>query len=128
MSTMPGNGAATVEAQGVPPRGTIVFLIVTIFLNAMGMTVISPVVPFIVQQYVSTPNDLAATVGWLTAIYAICQFFAAPGLGVLSDRYGRRPLTLICLLGSSLGYLIFGIGGALWVLMAGRVIDGLTGG
>lgn len=54
--------------------------------------------------------------------------FAAPVLGVLSDRYGRRPLLLICLLGSTLGYLLFGLGGALWVFILSRVIDGLTGG
>jgi DHA1 family tetracycline resistance protein-like MFS transporter len=55
-------------------------------------------------------------------------FFAAPGLGALSDRYGRRPVLLVCLLGSAIGYLVFGIGGAIWVLFAGRIIDGITGG
>jgi DHA1 family tetracycline resistance protein-like MFS transporter len=100
----------------------------TVFLNAMGFTVISPVLPFVVRQYLSDPGSLGAVVGWLTAIYAICQFIAAPGLGVLSDRFGRRPLTLLCLLGSAVGYLIFGIGGALWVLFLSRIIDGLTGG
>ena len=46
----------------------------------------------------------------------------------LSDKYGRRPLLLICLFGSAIGYLVFGIGGALWVLFAGRIIEGITGG
>jgi DHA1 family tetracycline resistance protein-like MFS transporter len=109
-------------------RGTILFLMFTVLLSSMGMMVILPVLPFLVQQYVSNPNDLAVAVGWLTATYAICQFIAAPGLGLLSDRYGRRPLMLICLLGSAVGYLLFGIGGALWVFILGRVIDGLTGG
>jgi DHA1 family tetracycline resistance protein-like MFS transporter len=97
-----------------------------VFLNALGFTVIGPVLPFVVQQYVSDA-DLAGVIGWLTAIYAIFQFVAAPGLGVLSDRFGRRPLTLVCLLGSCVGYLVFGIGGALWVLFLGRIVDGLTG-
>ena len=56
------------------------------------------------------------------------MLLAAPGLGALSDRHGRRPVLIICLLGSAAGYLIFGIGGALWVLFLGRIIDGLTGG
>jgi DHA1 family tetracycline resistance protein-like MFS transporter len=108
------------------PRNTQLFLLCTVFLNALGFTVIGPVLPFVVQQYVSDA-DLPSVIGWLTAIYAIFQFVAAPGLGVLSDRFGRRPLTLVCLLGSAVGYLVFGIGGALWVLFLGRIIDGLTG-
>lgn len=114
-------------ARSGPARITILFLVFTAFLNAVGFTIISPVVPFIVQQYLSNPEELASVVGWLTAIYAIFQFIAAPGLGVLSDRYGRRPILLICLLGSAVGYLIFGIGGALWVLFVSRIIDGITG-
>src|SRR5690348_14228893 len=88
------------EDHAGPSRGTIWFLMCTVFLNALGLTIIGPVMPFIVQQYLGGPHDLAAVVGWLTACYAICQFIAAPGLGVLSDRFGRRPLTLLCLLGS----------------------------
>jgi DHA1 family tetracycline resistance protein-like MFS transporter len=110
----------------MPPRNTQLFLLCTVFLNALGFTVIGPVLPFVVQQYV-LDADLAGVIGWLTAIYAVFQFVAAPGLGVLSDRFGRRPLTLVCLLGSAVGYLVFGIGGALWVLFLGRIIDGLTG-
>jgi MFS family permease len=49
-------------------------------------------------------------------------------LGALSDRYGRRPILMLSLLGSAAGYFIFGLGGALWILFAGRMIDGLTAG
>jgi len=94
----------------------------------MGITIIVPLVPFLVSKYLAHPNNLAAVVGWLTATYGICQLIAAPGLGVLSDRFGRRPILFICLLGSAIGYLIFGLGGALWLLFLGRIIDGLTGG
>jgi MFS transporter, DHA1 family, tetracycline resistance protein len=69
----------------------------------MGVSIISPVIPFVVQPYLSNPNLLALVVGLLTSAYAICQFIAAPGLGALSDHYGRRPLLLICLLGSVAG-------------------------
>jgi DHA1 family tetracycline resistance protein-like MFS transporter len=109
-------------------RTTLFVLIMIPFLAAMGLTIVWPILPFIVGKYVSNPDDLASTVGWLASIYAICQFIAAPALGILSDRYGRRPLLLFCLIGSMLGYLIFGIGGALWVLILSRIIDGLTGG
>ena len=109
-------------------RKILVFLLVTIFLNMMGMTIIGPVLPFIVQHHLSNQNNLAAVIGWLSSVYAVCQFIAAPGLGALSDRFGRRPMLLICILGSAIGYILFGIGGALWVLFLSRIIDGLTGG
>lgn len=109
-------------------RTSLVLLLVIALLNTMGMTIIVPLVPFLTVQYLAHPNNLAAIVGWLTAAYGICQLIAAPGLGVLSDRFGRRPILFICLLGSTLGYLIFGLGGALWLLFLGRIIDGLTGG
>lgn len=114
--------------SGKPSRHATFFLITTAFLNTMGFGLFMPILLFIVQPYVQNPRDLAATVGWLTASYAICQFLAAPGLGLLSDRFGRRPILLLCLLGSAIGYVLFGIGGALWVLFLGRIIDGLTGG
>jgi multidrug resistance protein len=64
----------------------------------------------------------------ITVIYAAAQFFAAPLLGKLSDRHGRRPVLLFSVFGSAIGYVIFGFGGALWVLFLSRVIDGITGG
>jgi len=109
-------------------RTSFVLLIVIALLNTMGLTIIVPLVPFLTLRYLAHPNDLAAIVGWLTAAYGICQLIAAPGLGVLSDRFGRRPILLICILGSAAGYLIFGLGGSLWLLFLGRIIDGLTGG
>src|SRR5215470_735326 len=115
------------KSARAPCRKAVSFLLVTAFLNTMGFGVLSPVLPFIVQQYISDQHTLATVVGWLVTAYALCQFIAAPGLGLLSDRYGRRPLLLICLLGSAVGYVLFGLGGALWVLFLGRIIDGITG-
>jgi MFS transporter, DHA1 family, tetracycline resistance protein len=111
-----------------PGRKALVFLLIVAFLNTMGVTIANPVVPFMTQQHLSNPNDLALTVAWMVSSYGICQLLASPGLGLLSDRFGRRPILFICLLGSAIGYLIFGLGGALWMLFAGRIIDGLTGG
>ncbi len=102
----------------------------TAFLSVMGIGIIIPEIPFIVQKYMpgASNTDVAFHVGLLTSIYSICQFFAAPGLGALSDKFGRRPILLTCLLGSAFGYLMFGIGGSMLVLYIGRIIDGLTGG
>jgi len=106
------------------------FILFTGFLAVLGIGIIIPVIPFIVAQYVDPrkTNDVALFVGLLISIYSFCQFFAAPVLGALSDKYGRRPVLLLCLLGSAIGYILFGIGGSLWVLFLGRIIDGITGG
>ena len=105
-------------------RTSLVLLLVIALLNTIGITIIVPIVPFLTLRYLAHPNNLAAIVGWLFAAYGICQLIAAPGLGVLSDRFGRRPILFICLLGSAVGYLILGLGGALWLLFLGRIIDG----
>ncbi|WP_195464108.1 MFS transporter [Faecalispora jeddahensis] len=109
-------------------KKAFLFGLMSVFLCGIGFSIITPVVPFLVQPYISNPKDQAIVVTLLTSVYAACVFFAAPGLGALSDRYGRRPLLLVCLLGSAIGYLVFGIGGALWILFAGRIIEGITGG
>lgn len=106
------------------------FVLFSAFLSIMGIGLIIPVIPFIVEQYIPNHNSaqIAFEVGILMSLYAICQFFAGPVIGALSDRFGRRPVLLICLLGSAIGYILFGIGGSLTILYIGRIIDGLTGG
>ena len=108
-------------------KGPFGVIAVSMFLNAVGFTIIIPVVPFIVAQYVAEEN-VGLVVGLIMASFALCQFLAAPVLGAISDQRGRRPVLLLSLAGSIIGYVIFGIGGALWVLFLGRIIDGLTGG
>ena len=93
-------------------------------MDIVGMSIIFPVAPYLVQRY---SND-ALMVTLLTVIYAGAQFFAAPALGKISDRVGRRPVLLISVFGSAIGYFIFGLAGALWVLFLSRLIDGITGG
>src|SRR4051794_12407080 len=99
-----------------PDRKALIVIIITVVLNAMGCTLIVPIAPFLVSRYVSDPNAMGFAVASLTSIYAVCQFIVAPGLGALSDRFGRRPILLFCLFGSAIGYLLLGFGGALWVL------------
>jgi MFS transporter, DHA1 family, tetracycline resistance protein len=113
---------------GHAPKATgAVIVAVSVFLNFTGFTLILPVIPFLVGQYVP-PEQVGLYVGLVVSVFALCAFCAAPVLGALSDRYGRRPIMMLSLFGSAVGYLIFGLGGALWVLFLGRIIDGLTAG
>lgn len=116
------------NTKQVIDKNALIFGLISVFLCGMGFSIITPVVPFLVHPYIGSSSNQAIVITLLTSIYALCMFFAAPGLGALSDRYGRRPILLICLLGSTIGYLFLGIGGALWILFAGRIIDGITGG
>ncbi len=115
--------ARAVEPSQVSRDG-LAFILATIFLDMLGAAILIPVQAYIVRLY----NTDALTVGLLAVVYSAAQFGAAPILGWLSDRYGRRPVMLLSVLGSALGYYLFGIGGALWVLFLARLIDGITGG
>jgi DHA1 family tetracycline resistance protein-like MFS transporter len=109
---------------------TFIFILITTFLGVMGIGLVIPELAFIVAKFVKAGDNAAIAfhVGLLTSIYSVCQFFAAPVLGALSDKYGRRPVLLMCQFGSAIGYITFGAAGGLWLLYIGRVIDGLTGG
>lgn len=96
-------------------------------LNAVGMTIVMPLFPFLIGKYVPDAR-VAVILSALVSVFALCQFLAAPVLGALSDRYGRKPILLISLLGSVVGYVLLGVGGELWILFLGRIIDGLTAG
>jgi MFS transporter, DHA1 family, tetracycline resistance protein len=105
-------------------RAGLSFVLTTIFLDMLGAAILIPVLPYIVRQY----STDALVVGLLGVVYSAAQFGAAPILGWLSDLYGRRPVLLVSVFGSALGYFLFGIGGSLWVLFLARLIDGVTGG
>lgn len=96
-------------------------------LNSIGMSIVLPLLPFIVGKYLPS-QQIVVGMSVLLSVFAACTFFAAPIFGALSDRYGRKNILVISLLGSVIGYVLFGIGGALWILFLGRIIDGLTAG
>ena len=113
--TIPDTTISTPSASS-KPRGTLIVVAVTVFLNIAGFTLILPVIPFLVGRYVAT-ELIGLYVGMIVSVFALCAFCAAPVLGSLSDHYGRRPVLILSLLGSAIGYVVFGIGGALWVVL-----------
>lgn len=102
-------------------------ILIIALLNAIGLTIVFPLFPFLLQLYVPT-NQIALYLGILISIYSACKFFASPIMGGLSDHFGRKPILLLSLLGSAIGYFTLGIGGALWVFFLGRIIDGVSAG
>jgi DHA1 family tetracycline resistance protein-like MFS transporter len=105
-------------------RKALAFIFITVFLDLLGAGILLPVIPFFVRQF-STDGLM---VGLLAVSYSAAQFVTSPALGVISDRLGRRPILLISVLGTGIGYFIFGFANSLWVLFAARVLDGITGG
>lgn len=99
-----------------------IFLIV--FIDLLGFGIILPLLPYIAEKYSASPFQI----GMLTATYSFFQLIAAPILGRLSDRYGRKKLLIISQFGSAVGYLILGLSGNLPLLFLSRIIDGITGG
>jgi DHA1 family tetracycline resistance protein-like MFS transporter len=107
-------------------RSPLLVIFVTVFIDLVGFGIVIPVLPFYVEG--TKFNASPRAVGLLFASYSIMQLIFTPILGRMSDRYGRRPILFFSLLGTSLGFFILGFATTLWMLFAGRIIDGITGG
>lgn len=104
----------------------IIIIFVTVLIDLIGFGIVIPVLPYYVSgdAFQATPFQL----GLIVASYSVMQFIFSPVFGSLSDRYGRRPVLFFSLLGTSAGFLIVGYATALWMIFAGRILDGITGG
>lgn len=102
-------------------------ILCTVFLDALGYGLLIPVLPDVVRRFDADPSSVSRYFGYFIAIYAVVQFAAAPVLGNLSDRYGRRPVLLASLVGAAIDCLLMAYAPTLSLLFVGRVISGLTG-
>jgi DHA1 family tetracycline resistance protein-like MFS transporter len=104
----------------------LILIFVTVFIDLIGFGIVIPALPYYVEgeAFRATPFEI----GLLFASYSLMQFIFSPLLGSLSDKYGRRPILFFSLMGSALGYLFIGYAFALWMVFAGRIISGITGG
>ncbi len=99
-------------------------VLLTVFIGVLGIGIIIPILPFYIESY----DVGAVVVTSFFSIFAFCAFLAGPVLGVLSDRFGRRPVMILSNLATSIGWLIFASAGSLFWLFVGRIIEGLASG
>lgn len=107
-------------------QASIGFIFVTLFLDVMGLGLIIPVLPKLVESFVGSETAASQYYGYMVAVYAAMQFLFAPVLGSLSDKYGRRPVILLSLAGAGIDYLLLAFAPSIGWLFVGRVVAGLT--
>ena len=109
-------------------QASVVFVLITLFIDVLGMGLVIPILPRLVQNLIGGAVGEASFVfGLLVSIYAVMQFFCAPVLGALSDRFGRRPVILLALAGLGFDYVLLSLAPTIWWLVLGRIVAGLFG-
>ena len=103
----------------------LIIILAAVTLDAIGIGLIFPILPRLLED-VTHVSNIAPYVGVMYALYAAMQFIFSPVLGVMSDRFGRRPVLLISLAGAAIDYLFMAFAPELWMLVVGRAIAGLT--
>ena len=108
--------------------GALTFIFITLIIDVIGLGIIIPVIPKLLQTMIGGDLSQASKYsGWLSFAYAGMQFLFSPIVGGLSDRFGRRPVLLISLLGFGIDYLFMGFAPTIWWFFIGRLIAGVTG-
>jgi DHA1 family tetracycline resistance protein-like MFS transporter len=101
-------------------------ILATVMLDAIGIGLIMPILPSLLRE-LGHSGEISAQYGLLLALYAAMQFLFGPVMGVLSDRFGRRPILLIALAGAAVDYMIMALTPHLAILFVGRAIAGMAG-
>ncbi|GHE03100.1 MFS transporter [Defluviimonas sp. 20V17] len=108
-------------------RAAMTFVVLTVLLDSIGIGLIFPVMPELIESVTGGGLSNAALWGGvLTASFAVMQFAFGPVIGNLSDRFGRRPVMLLALGVMAADYLVMAVAGTIWLLLAGRVVAGLA--
>lgn len=105
-------------------RHPLAAIFITVLVDLLSYGMVIPLLPFFVQRF----DGGATLVGSLGSLYALMQLLSGPILGTISDRVGRRPVLLTCLLGTSLAFTLLGVAQSLPLLVLAILLDGITGG
>ena len=111
-------------------RTTLRLIFLTLFIDMIGFGIVIPVLPLYAEgtaagsHFHASPDQLA----WIVGIYSLLQVFCSPLLGKISDRFGRKPVLAVSICGTAVGFVILGAATTVTMLLAGRIIDGISGG
>lgn len=109
-------------------KRAVIFVFIAVLIDSIGFGIVLPVLPQLIVELTGVRMGQAAAYGgWLSFAFAVVQFFCAPILGNLSDRFGRRPVLLSALFALGLDYLIMGVAPTIGWLFFGRIVAGITG-
>ena len=103
------------------------FILVTVFLDTLGFGLVIPVLPALLATMTPDKQSQACWYGLLLGSYGLAQFFSAPLLGAISDRYGRRSVLLVSIFGLGFNFLLTALSPWLWLLLVSRLIGGASG-
>jgi multidrug resistance protein len=108
------------------PKSPLGLIFLTLFIDMVGFGIVIPVLPLYAEgsRIGATPGQLA----WVVGIYSLLQLVCSPLFGKWSDRVGRKPVLVVSILGTAVGFIILGSATTVWMLMLGRIIDGASGG
>ncbi len=101
-----------------------IIIVLTVLIDVLGLGIIVPVLPFYVESFGAS----AITLTLLFSVFSLFSFVSGPFLGALSDRIGRRPVLIVSILSTAVGWFVFASAHAVWVLFLGRIIDGMAAG
>jgi multidrug resistance protein len=114
------------SAAPTAPRSPLGLIFLTLFIDMLGFGIVIPVLPLYAEgsRIGATPAQLA----WIVGIYSLLQLVCAPLFGKWSDRIGRKPVLVVSILGTAVGFVVLGAATTVWMLILGRILDGASGG
>ncbi len=118
MSAVPEAGPGAPRPPGAAAPAAMRFIMVAVLIDMLAVGIIVPVLPALVGQFTPNPAEQTRWYGLIAFTYAAASFFAAPLLGALSDRYGRRPVLLLGFCGVAINFFTTALATSLWMLLA----------
>jgi DHA1 family tetracycline resistance protein-like MFS transporter len=112
------------EARG--SAAAMWMVLVTAVLDVMAMGMVLPVLPVLIEELTGSLAAAGVWTGAIASLWALAQFFCAPVLGALSDRFGRRPVILVSTAGLAIDWVAMALAPSLWWLVLGRLVGGVT--